>query len=74
MGNNEKKVQITISERTSKLLDEFCKLTRLDREFAADTLLWQKLVDHTLDMTVSTEEADLLKPLIIPQPPEEEKT
>lgn len=63
-----KMVTLSVSERTSELLDEFCRMTHLDRAFAADTLLWQKLVDHMINMRVSEDEAERLKELIIPKP------
>ena len=66
--NDGKTVTISVSERTSELLDEFCRMTHLDRESAADTLLGQKLVDHMINMRVSEDEAERLKELIIPKP------
>ena len=65
--NNSELTSINVSGRTSKLLDEFCRMTHLDRAFAADTLLWQKLVDHMINMRVSEDEAERLKELIIPR-------
>ena len=65
--DKNKTVTVSISERTSKLLDEFCRMTHLDRDFATDTLLWQKLVDHMITMQVTEDEAEHLKGLIIPK-------
>ncbi len=61
-------VSIRVAERTATLLDEFCQMTHLDRDAAADILLWQKLVDYMLTKTVTEEEANRLKDIIIPKP------